>query len=168
MSDQVAAARLQCSMGMEIMPTGLALQAEDHWRARCRGRMPSRADFDLAGFGPLRQNLVLIDIVGPTHRLRWREVGGAIGAHEGFDPTGRWVEDTLAPDEADRMRAFADLTICERRPTCHSGRWRDSRGHSHRLIRLLVPLCEAGSVVSTLLGLIDYAPDEIVPLRGAA
>jgi hypothetical protein len=66
------------------------------------------------------------------------------------------------------VQHFAETTIRERRPTCHSGRWCDSAERQQVLARLLVPLSEEGSVVSTLLGLIDYAPNEIVPLRGAA
>jgi hypothetical protein len=172
MIDQLVAMRLQYSMGVEIVPTGLALQVEDYWRARCHsvahGAIPRRRDIDPTNFGKLRTNLFLFDIVGPTRHLRWRLVGSAIGRHEGADPTGRWLEDTMAPSEADLIQQFADIAIRDRRPTCHSGRWRDSSGRWQVLARLLVPLSEEGSVVSTLLGLIDYAPNEIVPLRGAA
>lgn len=172
MIDQLAVARLQSRVGIEIVPTGLALQVEDYWRARCysagHGAIPRRRDIDPAALGKLLPNIFLLDVVGPSKRLRWRLVGSAISFREGGDPTGRWVEDTLASDQATLLQQFADATIRERRPTCHSGRWCDSADRYQVLARLLVPLSEDGSVVSTLLGLIDYVPNEIVPLRGAA
>jgi len=172
MIDQLAAVRLQRKMGVEIVPTGLALQVEDYWRARCygagRGILPRRRDIEPAALGRLLPNVFLLDVVGPSRRLRWRLVGSAIARNEGADPTGGWVEDGLAPDQAEIVRFFAETTIRERRPTCHGGRWCDSTERQQVLARLLVPLSEEGSVVSTLLGLIDYAPNEIIPLRGAA
>jgi hypothetical protein len=172
MIDQLAAMRLRCRTGLEIIPTGLALQVEDYWRARCHGgghgAIPRRHDIDPAALGKLSSNVFLLDVVGPSARLRWRLAGSAIACREGGDPTGRWVADTLVPDQADIMQQFAEITIRERRPTCHSGRWHDSAARPGMLARLLVPVSEHGSVVSTLLGLIDYEPNEIVPLRGAA
>jgi len=172
MIEQLAAVRLHCKAGMEIVPTGLALQVEDYWRARCHGvvhgAIPRRRDIDPTALGKLQPHVFLLDVVGPSARLRWRLVGTSIARHEGVDPTGRWVDDTMARDQADILQQFADITIRERRPTCHNGRWCDSGAHQQVLARLLVPLSEEGSVVSTLLGLIDYAPNEIVPLRGAA
>lgn len=172
MIDHVGVVRLRRRTGVEIVPTGLALQVEDYWRARCygagRGILPHRRDIDPAALGRLLPNVFLLDVVGPARRLRWRLVGSAIAFHEGRDPTGRWVEDGLVPDQAEIMGYFAETTIRERRPTCHGGRWCDSTERQQVLARLLVPLSEEGSVVSTLLGLIDYAPNEIIPLRGAA
>jgi hypothetical protein len=157
---------------VEVVPTDLALQVEDYWRVCCRnagqGVLPRRRDIDPVVLGRLLPQVFLLDIVGPAHRLRWRLVGSTIGAREGGDPTGRWVEDSLVPDQADLLRHFAEATVRERRPSCHAGRWRDSLNRSQPLVRLLVPLSDEGSVVSTLLGLIDYAPNEIIPLRGAA
>ncbi|HEV2676933.1 MAG TPA: PAS domain-containing protein [Aliidongia sp.] len=157
---------------MEIVPTRLALQVEDYWRACCNraghAGIPRRRDVDPVALGRLLPQVFLLDIVGPSARLRWRLVGTGIAAREGSDPTGRWVEDSLVPEQARIMEHFAQETVRERRPSCHAGRWRDAQNNSHPLARLLVPLSEDGAVVSTLLGLIDYAPGEIVPLRGAA
>ena len=158
---------------MEIVPTRLAAQVEDYWRARCHvsghGVIPRRRDVDPVALGKsLLPQLFLLDIVGPSARLRWRLVGSAIARREGRDPTGRWVEDSLVPEQAQVMQHFAGMTIGERRPSCHVGCWRDASDRPQLLARLLVPLSEDGSVVSTLLGIIDYAPGEIVPLRGAA
>jgi hypothetical protein len=168
----IEAVRLQCRTRVEIEPTRLALQVEDYWRARCysagRGAIPCRRDIEPAALGRLLPSVFLLDVVGPSLRLRWRLVGSAIAVHEGGDPTGRWVEDSLVPDQAEIVQHFAEATIRERRPTCHGGRWCDSAGRQQVSARLLVPLSEEGSVVSTLLGLIDYAPAEIVPLQGAA
>lgn len=172
MIDHLAAARLQSRTGTEIVPTRLALQVEDYWRACCNGAgrsaIPRRRDVDPAALGKLLPQVFLLDIVGPSARLRWRLVGSTIARREGGDPTGRWVEDSLVPEQAQIMQHFAGATIRERRPSCHVGRWRDSLDRSQLLARLLVPLSEDGSVVSTLLGVIDYDPGEIVPLRGAA
>lgn len=172
MIDPLATARLQSRTGTEIVPTRLALQVEDYWRARCHGTgqraIPCRRDVDPAALGKLLPQLFLLDIVGPAARLRWRLVGSAIARHEGGDPTGRWVEDSLVPEQAQIMQHFAGATIRERRPSCHAGCWRDQQGRLRLLARLLVPLSENGSVVSTLLGIIDYDPGEIVPSCGVA
>jgi len=172
MIDAIAVARQQSRAGVEIVPTTLALQLEDYWRTRCslegRRAVPRRRDIDAVALGRLLPQVFLMDIVGPAARLRWRLVGSLIGAREGGDPTGRWLEDSLVPEEAELIQQFAQVTIRERRPSCHAGRWRDSRDQPRLLARLLVPLSEDGTVVSTLLGLTDYAPGEIVPLRGAA
>jgi hypothetical protein len=171
MNDQLAL-RPHATTRLEIVPTGPALQVEDYWRARCHGAgpgtLPRRRDIDPVALGRLLPHVFLLDIVGPSARLRWRLVGSAIAFREGGDPTGRWVEDSLVPEQAAVMQHFAETSIRERRPSCHAGRWRDSLERSQVLARLLVPLSEEGSVVSTLLGLIDYAPTEIIPSRGAA
>jgi hypothetical protein len=172
MIDSIATIRQQGRAAIEIVPTRLAQQLEDYWRACCHGSgrtaIPRRREVDPVALGRLLPHLFLMDIVGPAGRLRWRLVGGVIIAREGADPTGRWVEDSLVPEQAEIIRLFSGLTAQERRPSCHAGRWRDSLGQPQLLARLLVPLSEDGIVVSTLLGLIDYAPGEIVPLRGAA
>jgi hypothetical protein len=172
MIDPIAAVRRQGGARTEIVPSRLALQLEDYWRACChsggRTAIPRRRDVDPAALGRLLPHVFLMDVVGPAERLRWRLVGGMIIEREGSDPTGRWVEDSLVPEQAETLRHFAGLTIRERRPSCHAGRWRDSLARPQLLARLLVPLSENGTVVSTLLGLIDYAPGDIVPLRGAA
>src|SRR5258708_1741414 len=105
MIDQLAAVRLQSGAKVEIVPTGLALQVEDYWRVRChsagRGAIPRRRDIDPAALGRLLPNVFLLDVVGPSLRLRWRLVGSAIAFREGGDPTGRWVEDSLTPGQTD-------------------------------------------------------------------
>ncbi|GGF03633.1 hypothetical protein GCM10011611_06370 [Aliidongia dinghuensis] len=172
MSDPIAAARLQGRTGMEIVPTRLARQLEDYWRA-CRDGgdedyIPRRRDIDPAALGRLLPQVFLLDVAGPEARPRWRLVGSAIARREGSDPTGRWLDESLMPEQAQVMARFVQLTVRERRPSCHAGCWRDAEDRLQLSARLLAPFSEDGTVVSTLLGLIDYAPGEIVPLRGAA
>jgi hypothetical protein len=157
------------SLDSEIVPTGLTVKLEEYWRSVLNGRtMPARSDIDPAGMRRLLPHVFLIDVVDRPPRFRWRLVGTRIGDMEHAEYTGKWLEETLRHPQ-DPFLYFCRMSVNERRPACHAALRSDPDGGSRPLIRTLLPLSEDGQAVTMLLGGIDYAPGEILPLqRGAA
>ncbi len=163
----------------EVVPSGLVGQLETYWQSVRRGRpMPSRRDIDPASLPRLLPNVLLLDVVpadklgidrsGLAIRFRWRLAGTRIVHVVRGEPTGKWL-DQLELNLGDPFLAFCRMTVLERRPTCHIARWQDLDGKTKPLTRGLLPLSEDGRRVNMLIGIIDYAPSQVMLLhRGAA
>ena len=169
MADGNWPARRLPKIDSEVAATGLTLKLEDYWRSVLRDRlMPARRDIDPAGMRRLLPHVFLLDVIDRPPRFRWRLVGTKIGDVEQGEHTGKWLDETVHHAQ-DPFLGFCRMTVNERRPTCHAALRCDLDGGSRPLIRALLPLSEDGQTVSMLLGVIDYAPAEILPLqRGAA
>lgn len=64
------------------------------WESKCRaGRLPSRSDIIPKEMTPLLPNIMLIDVIMPGPRFRYRLVGTGEVRHRGFDPTGKTFEE---------------------------------------------------------------------------
>ena len=72
------------------------------WKSKCRsGRLPSRNDINPTEMPHLLPNIMLIDVIPPGTRFRYRLVGTGEVRHRGFDPTGKTLEEAFSDLEGD-------------------------------------------------------------------
>ena len=72
------------------------------WQSKCRAnRLPSRRDIDPAEMVRLLPNIMLIDVIRPGPRFRYRLVGTGEVNHRGFDPTGKMLEEAYSGLDGD-------------------------------------------------------------------
>ncbi len=138
-------------------PLGFLVDIEAYWVAKRAGRaMPSRADicpFELRGHLP---NLILLDVVGAPPRFRKRLVGSAIVAKEGFDSTGRWLDETVREDIRDTVLAQHREAVEGRGMSCYTVSFLGKDGKIYRYQRLLLPLSADGETVNMLFGAVLF------------
>lgn len=71
----------------------LMIELYDYWAARRRdGRLPGRRDIDPVDLAKQLPNLMLIDILGPPLRFRYRLVGTQVVAASAEDRTGAFFD----------------------------------------------------------------------------
>jgi hypothetical protein len=144
---------------MAGMDTEELRQILDYWKSKRRGRrMPARGDIDpLEIPGKLWPRLSLLDIVrenGLT-RFRYRRVGSHFVETFGQDPTGRFIDETLATRGRYRqyvISLYHDL-ITARAPIYSENMfWVDGAPQSHKLTkRLILPLSNDDQDVDIIL-----------------
>jgi len=91
----------------------------DVWHAKRAGRtMPSRADLTLRDLKCALANVALLDITSTGGRMRFkvRLCGGAIDAFLGCAPAGRFIDETVPRDFAEKWAATWRPSISARQP----------------------------------------------------
>lgn len=135
-----------------------------YWQAQ-RGdrRMPARKDIDPLEIGPvLLPHLLLCDLVDHGQRIRYRLVGTNVVRRWGFDPTGRFLDESMSPYFA--YLAELNRLVAEERAPIHAVsafRWgvnRELEAH-----HLLLPLSKGGTDPAIALIGIAFRSDEVFP-----
>lgn len=126
----------------------------EYWLAR-RGsrRMPARADLDPIDLAKLLPNLMLIDVVGPPPRFRYRLVGTRVVQASGNeDRTGHFFEEyefyRRHPETFEQYRQVMTERIPLFAPEPFQNR---EHGTSYEVERLLLPLGSSDNEVDMLL-----------------
>lgn len=91
----------------------------DYWRAkRGAGRYPARSDLDPVEFRFVLGDVVLIEVQQsppastPPWRFRYRLIGSNVSARDGYNLTGKTLEDLPEPEYRERIRATW-TEVCE-------------------------------------------------------
>ncbi|HEY0524482.1 MAG TPA: PAS domain-containing protein [Stellaceae bacterium] len=143
------------------------------WGERCGDRdIPDRADFDPTSIAPsLLPHFVLADIVDGGVRLRFRLLGTAIVNRFGFDPTGKYLDETFSDRMVRYMMSLAQEAIAMRRPAFSKAVMAPSDGSDPIVTaRIYMPLTHAARKdvgprdVAMILAVHDFGP----PWRGGA
>jgi hypothetical protein len=125
-----------------------------YWRAKAPpGRLPGRQHLDPLDIPRLLRHIAMFDVVcsaGAT-RFRFRLMGTGVVQLMGNDYTGRWVDETMAPDVYFNLEA-AFTQVCAAQPHY----WerllpfpnREYVGHR----RLALPLASDGVAVDMIIG----------------
>jgi hypothetical protein len=75
----------------ERLRAGLA-----YWRSKACGRLPVRADIDPLDMPrSILPHVMLVDLVGPGRRPRYRLIGCALADRTGLMPVGRFADEAL-------------------------------------------------------------------------
>ena len=125
-----------------------------YWREKRGDRaMPARADLDPLEIPTLLPIVGLVDVLDGGERFRYRLTGTEIVDVDGYDPTGRFLDEAL-PDSgyADYLIGLFREVTQERRPLYGES---DFRGPGHierRVRRLLMPLSRDGRAVDMIFG----------------
>lgn len=131
----------------------------DYWHSKIEeGRLPGRADIDPLDIPDLLPSLILVDVVRGASGLRFRIrlVGTEYVEVAGQDLTGKWLDETHAPDQA-REIAETYVAVVE---TGEPHYWRSSlhtTGREHiNYERLICPLAADGETVDMLVGVFAF------------
>ncbi|MSO77952.1 MAG: PAS domain-containing protein [Alphaproteobacteria bacterium] len=126
-------------------------QLFDLWDELRGGRaFPARQDFALPSLVFLFGNLMLVDIVGDSARLRFRLVGTQIVNRLGSDPTGQWFEPPLAGSYLAPILAVATSVLSHRAPRMALRNMTPGQA-SCRFELLVVPLSDDGQAINMLM-----------------
>lgn len=142
----------------------------DYWN-RIRGSRwaPSRADFNPAEVATLLPHVILLEVVYPGPRFRYRLAGTMTVDMHALELTGRYV-DELEPAAFRDALAGHLLAVVQSRE-CQFIRWRlinhADQARDYCVLRL--PLSSDGETVDMVLTIADYTqvrePMEVVSLR---
>lgn len=141
---------------------GLAPQSEKlqrllaYWNARRGSRWaPRRADIDPVDFAYILSHVALLDVQADPWRFRYRVYGTGLVAMDGFDMTGRLIDDWPTPEFRDLLQASHRDVAEARAPRLRvresviDGRLRVQEG-------LQLPLSEDGLRVGMILTAIQF------------
>ncbi len=126
----------------------------DYWREkRGDGAMPARADLDPLEIPTLLPIIGLVDVLDGGARFRYRLIGTEIVDVDGYDPTGRFLDEVL-PDSgyADYLIGLFREVTRERRPLYGESDFRGPGRIERRLRHLLMPLSCDGRAVDMIFG----------------
>src|SRR5438445_5428741 len=102
--------------GLRLMHPNLVRMYE-YWRARRHGRdFPGRSDIDPLDFTFALGNIELIDVLRDPLQFRYRLFGVNIAMRDGYDLTGKTVDDIREPHFRALVRAAFEEVIELRRP----------------------------------------------------
>ncbi len=126
----------------------------DYWREkRGDGAMPARADLDPLEIPTLLPIIGLVDVLDGGARFRYRLIGTEIVDVDGYDPTGRFLDEVL-PDSgyADYLIGMFREVTRERRPLYGESDFRGQGPIERRVRRLFMPLSRDGRSVDMIFG----------------
>lgn len=135
-----------------------------YWNAQREGRiMPARQDIDPLEMGPkLLPHLLLCDLQDRGARPRYRLVGTNVVRRWGFDPTGRYLDETMGPYFAylgDLLRQLFQ----ERAPIQAGCAFRWGVNRELEANHLLLPLSKGGLDPAIALVGLTFRSDEVFP-----
>lgn len=162
------------AMGMGLAASGFIDALEKYWHALNGGATPSRAQLDPAHIKHLLPHVYIVEFDPDPFRVRFRLVGTAADAWNGFSLVGRCLDEFLATDDYGANRILID---CYRRafdsgqPAFGSYPWPSRAGYRSEVRFGLFPLTIDGKVAQAIsIEEIEAAPiaDEWVPFEDPA
>ncbi len=129
----------------------------EYWQAKRGDRpMPARADLDPIDIPAALPNLILIDVLPPSGRLRVRLAGTWIVKQFDRDYTGRYLDEIDFGEAQDEIVREYSAAAAGARPVCSDHWHRNLGGEIFDLERLILPLSEDGERVTMLLIVLDF------------
>lgn len=126
-----------------------------YWRGKVRdGRLPARADIDMVEMRPdALPDLYLLDVLrdGGRLRYRYRLIGTHMADLAGCDPTGRIVDEFIAPDRVAEIHGWLDRVVADPVPWIFSAPVAFKNRDWKWSWRLSLPLASDGKNVDMLL-----------------
>jgi len=122
-----------------------------YWRGKAGpGRLPGRGDLDPLDMKPALGNMVMIDVHRAPLRFRYRLHGASLVLRDGFDMTGKWLEEHPEPELRARIQSSWSRAA-EQRKIVHGFRdcFADLRRRRYEV--LILPLADDGRTVDKLL-----------------
>jgi hypothetical protein len=115
-------------------------------------RLPARADIDPLDLRRMLPALLLVDVVGPESRLRYRLVGTGIVERLGVDLTGQYLDEATGGPLLDLETELYHVVIDRRSPVyCETLLRPDGTFGLSTNCRLLLPLAGDGKTVDMVL-----------------
>lgn len=132
------------------IPNAILRHLHDYWAGQRGDRtMPSRLDLDLLEVRDNIGRMHVLDVEGPE-RFRYRLYGGRVTNPDRAEMTGRTTMDYDDKNFARMVTAHLQECVAAKAPICYRIDGAVD-GHPYRYIRLVLPLSDDGTAVSTLL-----------------
>lgn len=126
-----------------------------YWRGKCRdGKLPGRADIDMVEIRrDALPDLYLLDVLrdGDRLRYRYRLVGTRMADMAGGDPTGKIVDEFIAPARVPEIHRWLDGVVADPVPWIFSAPIAFKNRDWKWSWRLAMPLAADGKNVDMLL-----------------
>lgn len=131
----------------------LMVELYDYWAARCGpSRLPGRRDIDPVDLSRQLPNMMLIDVLRPPLRFRYRLVGTQVVAASAEDRTGAFFD-------AFEFFRKNPIVMEQYREVCDTGKPNLSlepfrnyvNGSTYEVERLILPLASDGKTVDMLI-----------------
>ena len=122
------------------------------WKSKCRaGRLPSRNDINPTEMPHLLPNIMLIDVIPPGTRFRYRLVGTGEVRHRGFDPTGKTLEEAYSGLDGDYCDGNYRYVASSGKHLFDTSPEPTARGNLVDTQVIFVPLAGDGKTVDTIM-----------------
>ncbi|HYM30375.1 MAG TPA: PAS domain-containing protein [Candidatus Cybelea sp.] len=122
------------------------------WNAKRGAKaMPARADFDVADLRPHLGHLVLVDVLRPEMRFRYRLIGVEVTRRVGRDSTGKYLDELYAPEQYDRVIVAYRWVTQQCRPIRVEATLRHAHREWMRIESLDLPLSRDGESVDMIM-----------------
>ena len=132
-----------------VEPNARALFA--YWRSKAApGRLPRRCDLDPLDMKCALGHLAVVEVHREPLRFRYRLHGASLAALDGFDMTGKWLDDHPMPEPRQRIHSSWSRAA-ERGCVIHGFRPCLADIRPRRYEVLVLPLAEDGQTVDKLL-----------------
>ena len=135
-------------MSIETIDQPVLLALLRYWnKKRGRAALPTRPAIDPLEMGAaLLPNLILADLFDRGTRVRFRLVGTAVVKRLGFDPTAKYLDETVTGGFGEQLAALNRLVYCDRAPLYSEVvlHWGGHRRLELEIEQLLLPLSQGG------------------------
>ncbi len=122
------------------------------WQSKCRaGRLPSRRDIDPAEMVRLLPYIMLIDVIRPGPKFKYRLVGTGEVNHRGFDPTGKTLEEAYSGLDGDYCDGNYRYVATSGKHLFDTSPERTNMGNMADVQVLFVPLAGDGKTVDMIM-----------------
>jgi hypothetical protein len=131
----------------------LMVELYDYWAGKCRdGRVPARRDVDPVDLPRHLPNLMLIDVMGPPLRFRYRLVGTQVVAASAEDRTGVFFDAVEFFRKNPIVMTQYQEVVETRRAGLSLEPFRNFvDGTTYEVERLILPLASDGRTVDMLI-----------------
>lgn len=146
-------------MEMKPEPAGSIETLARYWHSLARGQTPERALVDPAAIKPLLPFLYIVEYEFDPFRVRYILTGTEVDVWNGFNLTGRYVDEFLVPDPTGANRILHDCYAAAQasgQPVLGSYHWPTRAGYQLDVGFGMFPLL-VGGIVRQCLAIEDYS-----------
>ena len=147
----------QYALGPRLMHPNL-VRMYDYWCERRRGRdFPARSDIDPLDFTYALGNIELVDVSHDPLQFRYRLFGVNIAMRDGYDLTGKTVDEIPEPEFRALVRApFVEVIELRRPLSAVRNRLIDGRPRRYEAVRM--PLSDDGETINMIFIATEFLP----------
>lgn len=129
----------------------------DYWRQKRGTRaLPARRDLDPVEIPSILPNVILLDVVSETQRMRARVVGTKVVGWYGSDYTGKYLDEIDFGDQRDQVLSDYRACLSSAKPQLEFRQFRTDSDILIRMERVILPLSDDGETVNMLLSGLSF------------
>ena len=132
-------------------------RARDWWdRIRGDRWAPSRHDINPAEIPSVLQHLLMVDVIRPGPRYRYRLAGTGSAAIHGFELTGHYIDELQPPEFAAQLQDQLNIVVETRKLQFVRWRFINREGYARDYRVLRLPVSNDGEQVDIIIMVADF------------